>query len=92
MYTHDVIEGFLKKLLASQNPATRSGKEQTTNETRLRSFVSTADENEPSPADLISQIDKTQLKETIEQQDEHRHKAIRLIAEICKLGRRRATE
>lgn len=38
--------------------------------------------------DITSEIDKDSLKDLIQQKVDYRHKVIRLIAEICKDGKR----
>ena len=43
---------------------------------------------ESSPVESKSQIDKTILKDLIEQKVLYRHQVIRLVAEICKQGQK----
>jgi len=47
------------------------------------------DEIELSNADLPSEIDKNILKDLINQKIDYRYKVIRLIAEICKEGKKK---
>jgi hypothetical protein len=80
MYSNNDIEIFLKKIIDRQN-GKKFIKFKTKNEILFDKIGLLIPE-------LTSEIDKNILKDLINQKIDYRHKVIRLIAEICKDGKK----